>query len=63
MNPTQAAPALLAVAVWLAPGAVAQIPVGADAPALEIQEAFNDGPTAWQELRGKAILVKFTATW
>jgi hypothetical protein len=47
----------------VAPVAAQKLPIGAEAPSLDVKEAFNDGPTSWGDLEGRAILVKFTRTW
>lgn len=36
---------------------------GTTAPGLEVHESFNGDIRSWDDLAGKAILVKFSRTW
>ncbi|MBK8977452.1 MAG: hypothetical protein IPM29_16190 [Planctomycetes bacterium] len=43
--------------------ATAQLPLGMDAPAFEIRNAFNGAPPSFAELKGRLVLLEFFATW
>lgn len=47
----------------LAGTAQAQIPAGTAAPEFAIDSAWNDGPRAFADLKGRAVLFEFFATW
>lgn len=60
-------PALLAALALAAPSAVAQVPIGTQAPDFEIAEWHNRPATAsgdsLADLRGRVVLLKFWRTW
>jgi hypothetical protein len=61
MNPTRYIAA--AAAVLFASALPAQLAKGSVAPAFEIQKAWNDGPTQFDELEGKLVILDFAQTW
>jgi hypothetical protein len=61
MNPTRYIAA--AAAVLFASTLPAQLAKGSVAPAFEIQKAWNDGPTKFDELDGKLVILDFAQTW
>lgn len=50
-------------ALLLASAAPAQLAKGSVAPAFEIQKAWNDGPTKFDEFDGKLVILDFAQTW
>lgn len=52
-----------AAAVLFASALPAQLAKGSVAPSFEIQKAWNDGPTKFDELDGKLVILDFAQTW
>lgn len=50
-------------AALLAAAIPAQIQKGATPPAFEIEKAWNDGPTSFDDLFGKVVILDFAQTW
>jgi hypothetical protein len=44
-------------------GAAAQIAPGPPAPEVEFDKVLNGGPTSWQQLDGRLVLLDFSETW
>lgn len=58
----RAAPGVAALCFALG-GAVAQVQKGAAPPSFEFEKVFNDGPTSFEELDGRVVILDFSATW
>jgi len=43
--------------------ATAQVAPGQAAPEVEFGKVLNGGPTSWQELDGRVVLLDFSETW
>jgi hypothetical protein len=47
----------------LAPAASAQLQAGEVAPSFTFDKVWNGGPTSFQELRGKLVILELSQTW
>jgi hypothetical protein len=66
MPPAMVQPSFLTgvavVAFCLAPVS-AQVAKGGSAPSFKIEKAWNDGPTSFEDLQGKVVILDFAQTW